>query len=42
MPNKKKKEEPWKLTKKAKANEQEPFPLISEVEAEVNEILSPI
>ena len=35
-PDKKKKEEPWKWTEKAKANKQEPCALIPEKQAELN------
>ena len=38
-PDKKKKEEPWKWTKKAKANKQEPCALIPEIQAELNKIV---
>ena len=37
---KKKKEEPWKWTKKGKANKQEPCTLIQEIQAELNKIVS--
>ena len=38
--DKKKKEEPWKCTKNAKANWQEPCVLIPEIQTELNEIVS--
>ena len=38
----KKKKEPWKWTRKAKANKQEPCALIPEIQAELKEIVSPI
>ena len=41
-PDKKKKEEPWKWTKKAKGNKQKPYALIPEIQAELNEIVSPM
>ena len=41
-PDKKKKEEPWKWTKNAKANQQEPCALIPEILTELNEIVSPM
>ena len=41
-PDKKKREEPWKWTKKAKANKQEPCALIPEIQAELSEIVSPM
>ena len=41
-PDEKKKEEPSKWTKKAKANKQEPYALIPEIQAELNEIVSPM
>ena len=37
--DKRKKEQPWKWTKKAKANKQEPCALIPEIQAEVKEIV---
>ena len=36
-PDKKKKEEPWKWTKKSKANKQEPCALIPEIQPQLNE-----
>ena len=40
--DKQKKEEPWKWTKKEKANKQEPCALFPEIQAELNEIVSPM
>ena len=41
-PDKKKKEEPWKWTKKTKANKQQSCALIPEIQAELNEIVLPM
>ena len=41
-PDKKKKEEQWKQTKKVKTNKKEPFALIPEIQSELNEIVSPM
>ena len=41
-PDKKKKKEPWKWTEKAKANKQELCALVPEIQAELNEIASPM
>ena len=41
-PDKKKKDEPWKWIKKAKTNKQEPIALTPEIQAELNEIVSPM
>ena len=41
-PDKKKKEEPRKWTKKSKANKQEPCALILEIQPQLNETVSPM
>ena len=41
-PDKKKEEEQWKQTKKAKIHKKEPFALIPEIQSELNEIVSPM
>ena len=41
-PDKKKKEEQWKQTKKAKVHKKEPFALIPEIQSELHEIVSPM